>query len=355
MQSNLDDKCDSSVLDIKSGGREGITARLSNFTSRQFVFDGIPCASIEGVLQSFRFNDIERQREVCALSGGTAKKEGRTIDWRPAQLLYWQGVEYPRRSEAYQRLLDRLFLAVYIDNETFANDLQETGNRKLIHSVGRTDPSETLLTADEFCSRLTRLRNTGHGTATKLIEDLLREAETKTDYPEFIKVFNNCPKEHKEFMQINNNWYKTGDMYIWVTHRENERFYKTRLPVLTEHGMTISPIYCDSTLGKGFTAIVLQIPNTTSGDLLSFNEAYHLLSEREKNNAYEDVLRLAELGFFNPDSLDAGALRITPDESGHQIVVMNWTKEKICPIYDYQTAKKIICSKAYNLIFENRC
>lgn len=354
MQTNLYDRCNSFVLDIKSGSKEGIAAQLSNFTSRQFVFEGVPCASIEGVLQSFRFNDIERQREVCAMSGGTAKKEGRTIDWRPAQILYWQGVEYPRRSEDYQYLLDRLFLAVYIDDKSFANDLQETGNRKLIHSIGRTDPSETLLTADEFCSRLTRLRSIGHGTATKLIEDLLREAETKTDYPEFLKVFNDCLKERNEFLQINNNWYKTGDMYIWVTHRKNVAFYKTRLPVLTEYGMTISPIYCDSTSGKGFAAIVLQIPNTTSRDLLSFDEAYHLLSNQEKSKAYEDVLRLAELGFFNPDLLDADALRITPDESRHQIVVMNWTKDKICPIYDYQTAKKEICIKAYNLIFENR-
>ena len=354
MQTNSYGKCNSSMLDIKSGSRERIAAQLSNFTSRQFVFDGVPCASIEGVLQSFRFNDVEMQREVCALSGGAAKKKGQTIDWRPSQILHWQGVEYPRRSEAYQYLLDRLFLAVYIDNKSFASDLQETGNRKLIHSIGRTDPSETILTADEFCLRLTHLRSIEHGTATKFIEDLLREAERKSDYPEFLKVFNDCSKEHNKFLQINNNWYKTGNMYIWVTLRKNASFYKTRLPVLTEHGMTISPIYCNSTSGKGFAAIVLQIPNTTSGDLLSFDEAYHLLSNREKGKAYEDVLRLTELGFFNPDLLDADTLRITPDESRHRIVVMNWTKDKICPIYDYQTAKKEICRKAYNLIFENR-
>lgn len=353
MQKNLHDKCNSSVLNINSGSRESLAAKLSNFTSRQFVFDGVPCASIEGALQSFRFNDIEKQREVCTLSGGAAKKEGRTMDWRSSQILYWQGVKYPRKSEAYQHLLDRLFLAVYIDNKSFANDLQESGNCELVHSIGHTDPSETILTADEFCSRLTRLRSIGHGKATKFIEDLLREAETKSDYSGFLKVFNDCSKEHNELLQINNNWYKNGDMYIWVTHRENASFYKTRLPVLTEYGMTISPIYCDSTSGKGFAAIALEIPNTTSGDLLPFNETYHLLSNQEKNKAYENILRLAELGFFNPDFLDADVLGITPDESGHRIVVMNWTKGKICPIYDYQTAKKEICSKAYNLIFKN--
>lgn len=36
-------------LDIHSKKR-GIAGRLSNFTKRSFVFDGIACRSIEGVL-----------------------------------------------------------------------------------------------------------------------------------------------------------------------------------------------------------------------------------------------------------------------------------------------------------------
>ena len=64
----------SSPLDVGGKNNEGAAARLSNFTERHFVFDGVECASIEGVLQSFKFSDTEKQHEVCALIGIQAKK-----------------------------------------------------------------------------------------------------------------------------------------------------------------------------------------------------------------------------------------------------------------------------------------
>ena len=36
-------------------GSGGISGRLSNFTPRKFIFDGVECNSIESVLQSFKF------------------------------------------------------------------------------------------------------------------------------------------------------------------------------------------------------------------------------------------------------------------------------------------------------------
>lgn len=55
-------------MDIKSGSGYPQGA-LSNFAPRRFVFDGIECNSIEGVLQSFKFKDIEIQKYVCTLVG----------------------------------------------------------------------------------------------------------------------------------------------------------------------------------------------------------------------------------------------------------------------------------------------
>ena len=43
-------------MDIGKGSG-GVAGRLSNFTPRKFIFDGVECNSIEGVLQSFKFKN----------------------------------------------------------------------------------------------------------------------------------------------------------------------------------------------------------------------------------------------------------------------------------------------------------
>jgi hypothetical protein len=56
------------IMDIGSG--TGFpSAALSNFTPHPFVFDGIECNSMEGLLQSFKFSNPEMQKEVCKLVG----------------------------------------------------------------------------------------------------------------------------------------------------------------------------------------------------------------------------------------------------------------------------------------------
>lgn len=147
-------------MDIKSGSGYPQGA-LSNFAPRRFVFDGIECNSIEGVLQSFKFKDIEIQKYVCSLVGRQAKSKGRNKKWWQKQELYWQGVVYKRDSEDYQSLLDRLYQSVYDQCEGFRKALKATGKAKLTHFIGNNKRSETILTTSEFCSRLTKLRDYG--------------------------------------------------------------------------------------------------------------------------------------------------------------------------------------------------
>ena len=46
-------------------------------------------------------------------------------------------------------------------NVKFKNALLSTKGSKLTHSIGRTNPKETVLTRSEFCGRLTKLRDVG--------------------------------------------------------------------------------------------------------------------------------------------------------------------------------------------------
>lgn len=130
---------------------------LSNFAPHPFTIDGVDCASMEGFLQSLKFENVDMQREVCKLVGYSAKKKGSNKNWRIKQLLYWNGIEYKRKSKEYQELLDRAY-AELAKNEKFKNALLATGNSTLTHSIGKSKETDTVLTATEFCSRLRTIR-----------------------------------------------------------------------------------------------------------------------------------------------------------------------------------------------------
>lgn len=144
------------VVDVRSRA-SGAAGRLSNFTQRHFVFDNVECDSIEGVLQSFKCPDKDKQKEICRLHGRAAKAAGQEYSWTEKQVLYWNGTEYPRKSEEYQKLLNRLYTAVYEQDEQFREDLAFMKLEKIDHRMGLTDKSKTVLTRSEFVQRLRRL------------------------------------------------------------------------------------------------------------------------------------------------------------------------------------------------------
>ena len=144
-------------MDIGSG--TGLpAAALSNFTPHPFVIDGVECASMEGFLQSLKFKEPDMQVEVCKLVGKAAKFKGKKKKWWRTQTLYWQGQEFKRDSQEYQDLLDRAFDAL-AQNIGFQKALLATGKATLTHSIGKSKEQETVLTKQEFCSRLTKIRD----------------------------------------------------------------------------------------------------------------------------------------------------------------------------------------------------
>ena len=144
-------------MDIGSGtGFQ--SASLSNFAPHTFVIDGVECASMEGFLQSLKFSNPEMQKEVCKLVGKAAKFKGKKKKWWKTQTLFWQGQSFKRDSQEYQELLDRAFDALS-QNSSFQKALLATKGATLTHSIGKTKITETVLTIQEFISRLNRIRN----------------------------------------------------------------------------------------------------------------------------------------------------------------------------------------------------
>ena len=132
---------------------------LSNFAGHRFNVDGIECYSMEGFLQSLKFKEVERQKEICKLIGLKAKFAGKPKKWYRTQTLYWQGKEIKRDSVEYQILLDKAFQAMYDESESFRKALKASGQSTLTHSMGKKKTNETVLTVSEFCGRLRKLRN----------------------------------------------------------------------------------------------------------------------------------------------------------------------------------------------------
>jgi len=144
-------------MDIGSG--QGYPAgALSNFAPHPFIFRGVSCSSMEGLLQSFKFSNPEMQKHVCTLVGRAAKFKGKSKNWYRDQVLYWDGHPIGRHSEEYQRLLDEAFESLYLHNDKARGALLASGDAVLEHSMGKSSESDTVLTKREFCGRLTRIR-----------------------------------------------------------------------------------------------------------------------------------------------------------------------------------------------------
>ena len=148
---------DANTLDIRSNGMypSGV---LSNLCSNAFRLDGVLCNSMEGFLQSLKHQDIDKQRQLCQMKGGNARKRSVT-SWQTDQIIWWRGIAIDRQSQDYQRLLHRAYQAMFDQNERFRAALMATRGITLTHTTGETDPFKTILTASELCSILTEIRD----------------------------------------------------------------------------------------------------------------------------------------------------------------------------------------------------
>lgn len=147
------------MIDIHGGSADPHAARLGNSTTRHFMFDGVACASIEGILQALKEPDVAKQVNICAMSGKAAKQAGAVLNiWKENQTLWWKGFPYGRSSRAYQVLLICIYNAVYEQDPSFRDHLNATLMDDICHSIGNTDQRDTVLTEVEMIHQLNRLR-----------------------------------------------------------------------------------------------------------------------------------------------------------------------------------------------------
>lgn len=144
-------------MDI-GAGKGWPESALSNFSPHPFIFRGFTVASMEGLLQSLKEKNPEMQKHVMTLVGRAAKFKGKKKKWWKTQTLWWQGEAIKRESEEFQQLLDEAFLAMFTQNTSARRALLASGKAVLQHTIGKSDPRQTVLTRSEFTGRLTRIR-----------------------------------------------------------------------------------------------------------------------------------------------------------------------------------------------------
>ncbi|BAU40068.1 GP30.3 family protein [Ralstonia phage RSP15] len=134
---------------------------LSNFQPYKFVFCNVMIDSMEGFLQSLKFEDINEQKNVCRMVGYEAKAYAmkHAKDWREDQILFWNRTAYGRSSHEYFYLVKCAFSELHRQSDVFKKALQDTWGHDLIHPMGNKSKTETILTEREFVMILTEIRN----------------------------------------------------------------------------------------------------------------------------------------------------------------------------------------------------
>lgn len=131
---------------------------LSNLCSNGFKFDGMICGSMEGFLQSLKQEDKDKQRQICSMKGKNAKKKT-TTGWQTDQIVWWKGHAIDRQSQDYFNFISAAYQCMFEQNERFRNALMSTRGMTLFHSRGEKNPYKTILTEQELCKILTKLRD----------------------------------------------------------------------------------------------------------------------------------------------------------------------------------------------------
>ena len=79
-------------------------------------------------------------------------------NWKNTNILYWLERVYDRNSVDYQLLLAKAFFAMMKNCNRFRKALIDTGSSELIHSIGKKNINETILTEEEFVTLIKKCR-----------------------------------------------------------------------------------------------------------------------------------------------------------------------------------------------------
>lgn len=149
------------IIDISF--KDPVTKFLSNLHAYNFALGNYIYASFEAFLRCLVIEtteqNIQLKKEVSRLSGADAYFIREFLpDWREKQILYFEGEIIERSSPRYQDILDIAYNALFENSAIFRLALKKSTGKILVHTNGHHEKMETLLTEEEYISRLNKLR-----------------------------------------------------------------------------------------------------------------------------------------------------------------------------------------------------
>ena len=139
---------------------------LSNLFPHVFamstIYGMIKFASMEAFFRCLCLNNdtIDAIYDLANLSGMDAYRVRHALpDWRVSQKVFWNGKYIERESEEYKELLKNAYDTMFECNPLFRMALKKTKGKILMHTMGETNPKETLLTPNEYMEMLNRERD----------------------------------------------------------------------------------------------------------------------------------------------------------------------------------------------------
>lgn len=132
---------------------------LSNLFPYEFEFRRKKLKSIESFFQGIKFPDINMQNLVFEYSGLDSNhiKSCSDYNWKDTGIVYWQGEVIDRYSEAYDDLVDEVYISA-IQNPLYRSVLKNC-TRDIIHTMGGIEKNETVFTRYEFEKQLNCLKD----------------------------------------------------------------------------------------------------------------------------------------------------------------------------------------------------
>lgn len=145
---------------------------VSNFADTRFVFEGQQFRSAEAFIHYIKYPEHHpEKKKVAKLFGKEAKKAvireireeiNRKFRAGETPIVYWNGQEIDYRSPEHYGLIKKALRAKFEQNSEAYNQLMATGDKKLVHNIGRKESHNTSLPASEFTRILTELREEFH-------------------------------------------------------------------------------------------------------------------------------------------------------------------------------------------------
>lgn len=151
---------------------------LGNAYDYPFEFDGYECKTMESFLQSLKFDSIEKQKEVLAMSADDAVRESQTCDvdkiWIKDKCFYWKGRKYEKNTKDAIEFLYKAYFAkmmygedmpflilqkapverilTFVEHDIYpgASIIQKKEHTTLLLSIKFGRPAERVADDDEF-------------------------------------------------------------------------------------------------------------------------------------------------------------------------------------------------------------